>query len=401
MDIRLFFVLGILQSLFLCVVIGISGKRLARSQWVLILWLCTLVMNFYFYWVSFSDTVFGFDFLVICWGIEILQGPLIYLYTRSVLNNETNIRPVDLLHLIPYSAVLIVVFGSHYSTVNTVTISNGYIIFKNGAPMALKILINLIKIVTLCYIGISIYKVYGRTKSLSWYHSNPERISLIWLRLFLIGIGVGDVILYLAIPDMLGLYMLNDFQIAGLSTGMGVAFSYFASFVNYRHQFELNALVTVSSEGNMQRVHQALEEVTADVKYRNSSLTEAKALELSYSLMQYMTDGKPYLNKNLTLRDVAGELNLSPNTVSQVINDCMKKNFFEFVNEYRIREFKQNIKRGQHDHYTILAVAQECGFASKSTFYSTFKKLTGQTPADFVKEYEANARDIRLVDVGS
>lgn len=401
MDIRLFFVLGILQSLFLCVVIGISGKQLMRSQWILILWLCTLVMNFYFYWVSFSDTAFSFDFLVVCWGIEIIQGPLIYIYTRSVLNNETKIRAADVIHLAPYGAVMAVVFGFHYLTANTVSISNGYIIFKDGAPMVLKVLVNLIKVITVSYIGISLYKVYVRTKSLSQYHSNPERISLMWLRLFLIGIGIGDVILYLAIPNVLGFYELSDFQIAALSTAIGVAFSYFASFVNYRHQFELNALVVTASEGRVQKANQTHDEVIAEVKYRNSGLTEAKALEFSYSLMRYMSDKRPYLNKNLTLRDVADELNLSPNTVSQVINNCMRKNFLEFINEYRVQEFKQNIKRGQHDNYTILAVAQECGFASKSTFYSTFKKITGQTPADFVKSHQVNMKDAKLVDVSS
>ena len=401
MDIRLFFILGILQSLFLCVVIGISGKRLAQSQWILILWLVTLIMNFYFYWVSFSDNVFGFDFLVICWGIEILQGPLIYLYTRSVLNGRTNIRLVDLMHLIPYGTVMAVVFSVHYLTANTLTISNGYIIFKTGAPLVLKVLINVIKLITLTYIGISIYKVYSRTQGLSQYHSNPERINLTWLRLFLMGIAVGDLILYMAVPDMLGFYMLSDFQIAALSTATGVAFSYFASFVNYRHQFELNALVVGVSVGNEQNAQEPFDEVVTEVKYRNSGLSEARALELSYSLMQYMSDAKPYLNKNLTLRDVARDLNVTSNTVSQVINECMKKNFFEFINEYRVQEFKQNIKRGQHDNYTILAVAQECGFASKSTFYSTFKKITGQTPADFVKSHQATFRGTKLVDVSS
>lgn len=400
MDIRLFFALGIIQSLFLAVVIGVSGKQLAKSQRLLILWLGTLIMNFYFYWISFSGSQVGFDFLVICWGIEILQGPLIYIYTQSVLNDELDLRPIDLVHLIPYSAVLALVLCVHYLTANTVTISNGYIIFKDGAPLALKVLVNLTKLVTLTYIGVSLYKVLVRARGLSQYHSNPERIHLAWLRLFLLGIGIGDVVLYLAIPDMLGFYMLSDYQIAALSTFVGVAFSYLASFVNYRHQFEVNVMTTSMSSVGMSS-NQLVDETATEVKYRNSGLTEAKALELSYALNQYMNEVKPYLNKNLTLRDVADELNLTPNTVSQVINNCMKKNFFEFINEFRVQEFKKNIRLGQHDNYTILAVAQECGFASKSTFYSTFKKITGQTPADFVKSHSARGTAARLADIRS
>ncbi|HNP08449.1 MAG TPA: AraC family transcriptional regulator [Cyclobacteriaceae bacterium] len=400
MDIRLFFALGIIQSLFLAVVIGVSGKQLAKSQRLLILWLGTLIMNFYFYWISFSGSQVGFDFLVICWGIEILQGPLIYIYTQSVLNDELDLRPIDLVHLIPYSAVLALVLCVHYLTANTVTISNGYIIFKDGAPLALKVLVNLTKLITLTYIGVSLYKVLVRARGLSQYHSNPERIHLAWLRLFLLGIGIGDVVLYLAIPDMLGFYMLSDYQIAALSTFVGVAFSYLASFVNYRHQFELNVMTASMSSVGLSS-NQLVDETATEVKYRNSGLTEAKALELSYALNQYMNETKPYLNKNLTLRDVADELNLTPNTVSQVINNCMKKNFFEFINEFRVLEFKKNIRLGQHDNYTILAVAQECGFASKSTFYSTFKKITGQTPADFVKSHSARVTAARLADIRS
>lgn len=400
MDIRLFFALGIIQSLFLAVVIGVSGKQLAKSQRLLILWLGTLIMNFYFYWISFSGSQVGFDFLVICWGIEILQGPLIYIYTQSVLNDELDLRPIDLVHLIPYSAVLALVLCVHYLTANTVTISNGYIIFKDGAPLALKVLVNLTKLITLTYIGVSLYKVLVRARGLSQYHSNPERIHLAWLRLFLLGIGIGDVVLYLAIPDMLGFYMLSDYQIAALSTFVGVAFSYLASFVNYRHQFEMNVMTASMSSVGLSS-NQLVDETATEVKYRNSGLTEARALELSYALNQYMNEVKPYLNKNLTLRDVADELNLTPNTVSQVINNCMKKNFFEFINEFRVQEFKKNIRLGQHDNYTILAVAQECGFASKSTFYSTFKKITGQTPADFVKSHSARVTAARLADIRS
>ena len=95
-----------------------------------------------------------------------------------------------------------------------------------------------------------------------------------------------------------------------------------------------------------------------------------------------MLEQKVYLNPKLTLAELANTLNTSANNLSQVINQYEKVNFFDFVNTFRIEEFKQQAKK--NPHFSILALALEAGFNSKSSFNSLFKKHTGQTPSQFL-----------------
>ena len=76
---------------------------------------------------------------------------------------------------------------------------------------------------------------------------------------------------------------------------------------------------------------------------------------------------------------------LSNSYLSQIINQSQGQNFFDFINAYRVEEVKSLLHHPDYAHYTILGVAQEAGFKSKSTFNSVFKKMTGMTPSDYKK----------------
>ena len=96
-----------------------------------------------------------------------------------------------------------------------------------------------------------------------------------------------------------------------------------------------------------------------------------------------MDTEKPYLNGKLSLKQVATDLEISTNYLSQVINENMDMNFFDFVNGYRVEMVKEMIKDPSTKNFTLLAIAYDCGFNSKSSFNSIFKKHTGVTPSQF------------------
>jgi AraC-like DNA-binding protein len=82
---------------------------------------------------------------------------------------------------------------------------------------------------------------------------------------------------------------------------------------------------------------------------------------------------------------LAQKLKTNTSVLSATINSNFGKNFNDFVNEYRVKEFKKQIKLPQNQNYTLLAVAFDCGFNSKATFNRAFKKFTGQSPSRFEK----------------
>ncbi|OUJ72931.1 helix-turn-helix domain-containing protein [Hymenobacter crusticola] len=99
-------------------------------------------------------------------------------------------------------------------------------------------------------------------------------------------------------------------------------------------------------------------------------------------LLKHMDAARPYLAPELTLKELAAQLRTNTSWLSRVINTGCGQNFNDFVNEYRVREAEQKLGDPQLRHYTLLAVALESGFNSKSTFNRVFRKLRGTTPSE-------------------
>ena len=95
---------------------------------------------------------------------------------------------------------------------------------------------------------------------------------------------------------------------------------------------------------------------------------------------------KPYLDPDLDLTKLAELLEMNPKQLSQIINRSFSKNFYEFVNDYRIEAFKKRLVAPESEKLTLLGQAFECGFKSKSTFNDVFKKSTGKTPSAYLKQ---------------
>lgn len=99
-----------------------------------------------------------------------------------------------------------------------------------------------------------------------------------------------------------------------------------------------------------------------------------------------MTKDKAYLDQDLSLKSLAERLDISSGYLSQIINQYEEKNFFDFVNGHRVNEVKQKITDSAFDHLSLLGIAYESGFKSKSTFNLAFKKLSGMTPTAYKKQ---------------
>ena len=124
-------------------------------------------------------------------------------------------------------------------------------------------------------------------------------------------------------------------------------------------------------------------------KYGRSGLDVRRARRLVSALLRIMDERQPYLSPEIKLETLARELGASANHLSQALNQLEKRNFHQFVNDYRVRAARARLERPSSDSVTLLAIAQESGFRSKSTFNAAFKERTGLTPS----EYRRRARD--------
>jgi AraC-like DNA-binding protein len=161
---------------------------------------------------------------------------------------------------------------------------------------------------------------------------------------------------------------------------MGAVFLGFSYWVAYHALSQEYLFEKVSTR----QVLPILEEAP-DVRYRNSTLTAEDMQRRMAQLTQHMAQAKPYLESDLTLTALAKSLDLNPYHLSQVLNEGFGENFYKFINRYRVEESKRLLLNPAFSHYTLLAIASEAGFSSKTTFNKTFKEHTGLTPSEFIK----------------
>jgi AraC-like DNA-binding protein len=120
-------------------------------------------------------------------------------------------------------------------------------------------------------------------------------------------------------------------------------------------------------------------------KYKTSALLPETVKEVLPRLMQLIEEEKVFLEADLTLNKLAQQLNVHYNHLSQIINEHLKYSFNDFINRYRIEEAKKIMEKPGESKKTILEIAYETGFYSKSVFNTAFKKFTGKTPSQYRK----------------
>lgn len=122
------------------------------------------------------------------------------------------------------------------------------------------------------------------------------------------------------------------------------------------------------------------------VKYENSTLQESRKDKYVEQIVQFMENEKPYLNPTLTLSELAEQIKIPSHHLSQVINEKLECNFLDFVNQYRVKEAQELLINPENKNFTIMSIAYDAGFNSKSTFYAAFKKQTAMTPSQYRKK---------------
>lgn len=121
------------------------------------------------------------------------------------------------------------------------------------------------------------------------------------------------------------------------------------------------------------------------LKYEGGIADEPKKLKAIEALKNLLEVERPYLNPELKQADIASSLKIPAHQLTKLLNSEINKGFFDFINEYRVKHFIELAKKEESKHLSIMGVAQESGFKSKSSFNTAFKKVTGKTPSEYLK----------------
>jgi len=159
--------------------------------------------------------------------------------------------------------------------------------------------------------------------------------------------------------------------------------------INYRHEPLLQALHEIPGFSDLHHSNLSLADISLpkdnEKKQSSNILDDEQVRNLKEKLQAYFEEEKPFLNSQLSLNNIAEVLEINTNKVSYLVNTAFNQNFNDFVNQYRLNHFKAIALDPKNSHLTILGLAYDSGFNSKSVFNTYFKKSEGVTPSKWVK----------------
>ncbi|MHB9143372.1 MAG: helix-turn-helix domain-containing protein, partial [Paludibacter sp.] len=118
------------------------------------------------------------------------------------------------------------------------------------------------------------------------------------------------------------------------------------------------------------------------IPYKNSNLSAETKAKIKQKIITYFEKEKAYLNPELSMDVLSESLKIQKYQITEVLNTEIGNNFFQFVNHYRVEAVKTMLADPKNN-YSIEAIGYECGFSSKSSFYTVFKSITGETPVSY------------------
>jgi AraC-like DNA-binding protein len=308
--------------------------------------------------------------------IAFTYGPLLWLYIRHMTRPGLRFSPWNAVHFIPFLVFFAV--SVIFREEPILDDLSGFLVRDRFIPLRI--------VYGACFfLSVTVYSVLSfleirqhqtRLRDLISYTS--AKLSLNWMKILSITFYTGYVAVFIlgGIKIFAGLlpfdpYVLTFFLIAFFS----FAYSFYAirqpEILDYPH-------VNPGEE--------PAAPTDGSARYARSGLHDEQAEEYLTTLIRYMDDEKPYINGNLSITDLSRRTGIPRHYITEVLNKKYGRNFFSFVNEYRVREVISRLRDSRYQHYTILAIAFDSGFNSKSTFNNFFKAYTGKTPSDFRQE---------------
>lgn len=353
-----------LQAILLSILLVLKRPRRQSNIFLALIVFFFALMSLNIAWINVLLShdifyVFRYFQLELIFGI----GPALFFYTQSIADPEFQFSQKDWIHFLP--VILEFIFyrtafyrlgadGMYQSPVHPYTP-----IYLTEQWLGISSI--------LIYSILSLRMLYLHQSRLKQHYSNLENRSLNWLKVpvifytvFWIGWNILTEIDRFVFGRSLRAYYF-------LPTFVGLAIvTYWIGFKGYvKSQTNDNTDISPANQASEKNPQDPI---------------------LGKNITALMEDQKPYLDPDLNLSKLAELLDRNPKQVSAAINQNFSKNFYEYVNQYRIEAFKQRMLLPDQETFTLLGHAFECGFKFKSTFNHVFKKSTGKTPSEYVKQ---------------
>jgi AraC-like DNA-binding protein len=378
--------IGSVQALFYLTLFQSKPKKYLSDY---LLMLFTLLLGAIFFDQYLRNTNF-YQLHPQYWGITycfpILTAPLLYFYVVLITQPVQKFKPWFWLLTLPFFVFLTYYLATYYFLPIDKKVE--YFHLATTKPWAMIYAGEFFLVFSgPVYSVLGLFRLKRHIKNIEGNFSYTAGIDLRWLKTIFIAIVVVNV-LHILLNIFSDIYPLFTYQTGdNLMHSLNVFLIFFIGYYGFKQ-----TLIYPSEKAKPDLTFKEqfaginlIENSETSPKYVKSGLQKNDVDVYYSSLIQLMDSEKLFLDSRLSIKTVADKLGMSVNHLSQVINQQSGKNFFRFINEYRVEEAKKLLLDQSNQKYTILAIDYDCGFNSKSSFNTIFKQYTGKTPSDFIE----------------
>ena len=355
-------------SLFFMAFISVANPRkanVAANQWMSFLFFavgCAIASTV----VTDETTIRLLEFT------RFAMAPALYLSVLYFTTPDKKFRTVELLHFIPFLlfalfALTHVIPGSFKNALGEFVLQTTHI--HPGFLVVGSLVLQVITYWILAWLRLARHK-----NNVKLFSSSSPAIDLWWLRYLLIGLAL-MIFLWLNTKTL-------RIEVIETIAPFGYLFAvYFIAYFSLKQE-EIFAF----DKKSVREIKEIIREEETKTASKSPRIPESEFSLQKQKLENLMSTEKPFLNATLGLPDLAARLKVTSHELSYLINEGFGENFYQFVNRYRVEEAKRLLYSKEHQHLNMLGIAFESGFNSKTTFNTTFKKITGLSPSEYQQQ---------------
>lgn len=320
--------------------------------------------------------------------LSLTSMPLIYLYVKHMTTEDYPLMKRLKIHFLPavislFTTVLLILM---LNTNDREAVFRGETEVDAAVPLFVNYVLTSFAIILQVFIySIRMFRLlYRHESNVEKYYSYKQDLTLKWLKIF--------VVVYF-------IYYLFEFTVfifKGINISETVYFSiislhvFFVGFMGLKQRdiyLKSQAVQPVFTEVDMKKTtaKDVSKEPEEEQQRKLSVVTPEMREEVLQKMDVLMNEKKIYLSEDLSLYDLAQELDINKNYLSHIINDSLDTNFYNLINSYRIEEAKKMLTDSNYENLSVEGIAQSVGFKSRSVFYPVFKKFVGETPTEYKK----------------
>lgn len=368
-------IIGAFEAIFLIMLLlGKRNKSLSDLFLGIIFFLYAISIGSAYIEVYNNSNNFPYPaFINLSWIFLFLHGPALWFYIKCLSNPEFRFKPIFLLHFVPFLFFLFF----HYFNFMHLQVPEKIRLIENDLfkeQIFYKVSVLSIGVSTITYNLWALMLIKFHRNNLMQIFSKIEDIDLTWLKTLIIA----ALISYSVNVLLFNLDLI--FHFATYKFLMFITYSFASVYILFLGYFGLK-------QGNIfinssERYSELTDEL---IKNKASYSFEITDNDFINTLILNMEKNQPYLDPEITISKLSELLNVKTEFLSEVLNSQLNRNFFDFINLYRVGEFKNQCISRNNNHLSIMGIAYNCGFNSKASFYRAFKKFEGISPTTYIE----------------